>query len=236
MYTRLKRQKNSVMLLERPVLARQHDRHQQHGDEDEGDPLGNAEEPHRLRHADVLGDERQPVDQREVEDGEPAPERAEAVEDRLGVAALGDGAQPDRHLLDVVRHRHQDDERPEQVEAGLRAGLGVRGDAARVVVGHHRDDPGPEHGEQDQPAPLQAREPMNELADPVHALGPRGEGRPPQKQPRKKRKRRTPGGGGWGRDRQRAARGGGVRNFPGLSFASFGTGSRKNGLLFTPAA
>ena len=56
---------------------------------------------------------------RQVEDREPAPERAEAVEDGLGVAALGDRAQPHGHLLDVVGHGHQDDEDPEQVEAVL---------------------------------------------------------------------------------------------------------------------
>ena len=82
--------------------------------------------------------------------------------------ALGDGSQADRHFLDVVRHRHEDDERPQQVEPGPRARLRVGRNPAGVVVGDHRDDAGPDHGEQDHPASLQAREPMNDLADPEH--------------------------------------------------------------------
>ena len=131
-------------------LPDDHDAEHQQRDAQEGDPFGNPEDAHGLRHADVLGHQGQPVDQRQVEDGEPAPERAEAVEDGLGVAALGDRPQPDRHLLDVVGHGHEDDEGPEQVEAGLGAGLGIGGDAAGVVVGDHRDDAGPDHGQQDQ--------------------------------------------------------------------------------------
>ena len=169
MYTRLNRQKNKRDLLERPILARHHDAEHQQRDAEEGDPLGNAEDPHGLGHADVLGHQGQPIDQRQIEDREPTPEGAEGVEDGLGMAALGHRAQADGHLLDVVGHRHEDDEGPEQAEAGFGAGLGVGGDAAGVVVGHHRDDARPHHGQQDQPAPLQPAHPVNALADPVHA-------------------------------------------------------------------
>ena len=50
----------------------------------------------------------------------------------------------------------------------LRAGLSISGDAAGVVIGHHGDDAGPQHRQQDQPAALGSVHPVNALADPVH--------------------------------------------------------------------
>ena len=155
-------------LLERPVLPRHHDREQQERHAEEGRPLGNAEQPHRLRHADVLGHQRQPVDQRQVEDGEPPPERPEGVENGFRVAALGDGPQADRHFLDVVGHRHEEDEGPKQGKARLRAGLGVGRNPAGVVVRHHGDDAGPKHRQQDERPPPQPAQRVKTLADPIH--------------------------------------------------------------------
>ena len=111
--------------------------------DDDGQPRRDAEDAQRRGHADELGDQGQPVGQHQVEQRKPAPEGAEGVEDGLGVAALGDRAQPDRHLLDVVGDRAQQDQEPDQAVAVLRAGRGIGGDAAGVVVGNHHHQPGP---------------------------------------------------------------------------------------------
>jgi hypothetical protein len=55
------------------------------------------------------------------------------VEDRLGVSALGDGAEAHGHLLDLVGDRDEDQQEPDQVVAVLRPRSGVGGHAARVV-------------------------------------------------------------------------------------------------------
>ena len=119
MYTRLNRQKNKSELLEGPVFSRNDDGEHQQRNPQERQPLGNVEERHGLHHADVFGDQGQPVDQRQVEDGEPAPKRTEGVENGLGMTTLGDGAQTHGHFLDVVGHGYENDERPKQIEPGF---------------------------------------------------------------------------------------------------------------------
>ena len=161
-------------LLEGPVAAGDDDDKHEGGDGEEGDPGRDVEERHGLGHADVFGDESEPVDEGKVADGEPAPDGPEGVEDGLGVATLGDGAETDGHLLHVVGHGDEEDEGPEESEAGLGAGLGVGGDAARVVVGNHGDDAGAEDGEQDESPSSEAAETVNALADPVHSARPAG--------------------------------------------------------------
>ena len=76
-------------------------------------------------------------------DRERAPEAAEALVDQPGVADAGDGAEPDDHLLVDDQHRDQQQQHPQQAGAVVLAGLGVGGDAARVVVADHHDQPGP---------------------------------------------------------------------------------------------
>ena len=93
-------------------------------------------------HADKLGDEGEPVDDHEVDQRKPAPERAEPVEDGLGSAAFRHRAEAHRHLLHVVGGRDQQQQEPDQVVAIFGAGCGIGGDAAGVVVGHHHHDPG----------------------------------------------------------------------------------------------
>ena len=53
--------------------------------------------------------------------------------------------EPHRHFLDVIGHRPEDDEKPDQLNLVLRAGRRVGGDAAGVVVGDHHDDARPRY-------------------------------------------------------------------------------------------
>ncbi len=159
---------------ERPVLAREHDAEQDQGHPDEGDDGRNAEHGARGDHPDVFGDQGEPVGDGQVGDGEPAPERAETLEDRLGVPAFCHGTQANGHFLHVIRHGDQDDEDPQQPHAVLGAGDRIGGDAAGIVVGDHDNDPGAEDGEEDeQPAPP-ALELMKGLAQEVHGRTPSG--------------------------------------------------------------
>src|SRR5438874_8675629 len=127
-------------LLERPVPAVQDDNRHQQGDRDDGEPGGHAEYGEGRRHADEFGDQRQPIDNHQVQEREPAPERSETIEYGLRVATLGNGAQAYGHLLDVVGDRYEDQQEPDQVVTVLRPGSGVGCDAARIVIRHHDDD------------------------------------------------------------------------------------------------
>ena len=146
-------------LLPRPVAALQD--HQEHDDGHDDDRQNgrDVKDAEGRRHADELGDQRQPVGQDQVEEGEPSPERAECVENRLCVAALGDRAQPHRHFLDEIGHGTQDDEEPQEAIAVPGARCRVRRDAARVVVGNHDDDARARHGQEDgEPFPPSAED------------------------------------------------------------------------------
>ena len=123
-----------------PVAAVQDDDGHQQDHAGNRQPGRHAEYVKGGGHADEFGDERQPVHQHQVDQREPAPKRAEAVENRLGVAALGDRAQAHRHLLHVIGHRDQQQQEPDQVVAVLGARGRVGGDTAGVVVGDHHDD------------------------------------------------------------------------------------------------
>ncbi len=129
-----------------------------------------VEDAQSRRHADEFGDQGQPVRQDEVGQGEPAPERAESLENGLGVSPLGDGAEADGHLLDIVGRGAQDDEEPEKAVAETGAGRGVGRDPAGVIVGHHDDDPRPGYGQEDgQPlsdAAIAIEEPRKEADRP----------------------------------------------------------------------
>ena len=120
----------------------QYDNCHQHDDRDDSNPRGHAEYGEGRRHADELGDQCQPIDNHQIEQGKPAPECPETVEDRLGVSALGDGTEAHGHLLDVVGDGDEDQQEPDQVVAVLGAGGRVGRDAARVVVRDHDNDAG----------------------------------------------------------------------------------------------
>ena len=146
-----------------------HDRHQQ-ADAGDREPGGHAENRQRRGHADELGDQSQPVDEQQVEQREPAPERAKAIEDRFGVAPLGHRPQPNRHFLDVIGDRPEDHEEPDQRILILCAGRRIGGDAAGVIVGDHHHDARPcEHQVQaDRLEP--ALQPVIEAGNPTHSL------------------------------------------------------------------
>src|ERR1700680_725142 len=83
---------------------------------------GSYHDPHRNEHSpdlgqskvlepqidpDELGDDRQGIEQEEVDDAESAPELAKTLEDQPRVADAGHRAQPYHHLLLDVEHRAQ---------------------------------------------------------------------------------------------------------------------------------
>ena len=84
------------------------------------------------------------------------------------MAALRDGPQPDRHLLDVVGHGHEDEKDPEKVEPVLRARDGVGGDSAGVVVRNHGDDARPENGQKEDQTDAEPSQAVYGLAEPIH--------------------------------------------------------------------
>ncbi len=64
------------------------------------------------------------------------------------MADSGDRAEPGDHLLIDNQHGDQQHEDPQQAGAVVLPGLGVRGDAARVVVAEHHDQAGAHDREQ----------------------------------------------------------------------------------------
>ncbi len=139
-----------------PVAPVQNDGSQQQDHGDHGQPARYAEDLQRRGHADELRDQGHPVDDHQVDQGKPAPERAETAENGLGMAPLGDGAQAHGHLLHVIRHGDEQDQEPDKVVTVLGAGGRIGGDAAGIVVGHHHDDarPGDDQIELDRLCPL----------------------------------------------------------------------------------
>src|SRR4029077_10817528 len=127
-------------LFKRPIPAVQDNDPHQHNDRDNGEPGGHAEYGEGRRHADEFGDQRQPIDNHQVQQREPAPKRSETIEDGFREATLGDGAQAYGHLLDVVGDGDEEQQEPDQVVAVLRPGSRVGRDAARIVIRHHDDD------------------------------------------------------------------------------------------------
>ena len=77
----------------------------------------------------------QQVGQREA-----PPPLAEAAIDHRRVALAGGDAEAGDHLLHEIRDRQQQQQHPQQAGAVLRAGLGVGGDGAGVVVSDHHDE------------------------------------------------------------------------------------------------
>src|ERR1700730_19343816 len=80
-------------LLEGPIPTIQNNDCHQPDDPNDGRPGWRAEYSERGRHADELGDQRQPINNQQVEQRKPAPECPEAVEYCLRMSALGDSTQ-----------------------------------------------------------------------------------------------------------------------------------------------
>ena len=124
------------------------------GRDDDARGLVEAEIVERQADPDEFGDDRQRVEQKEVDDAESAPEPAEPLEDQPRVADAGDRAEPQDHLLIDIEHGDEQRERPQQGEAVGLAGLPVGGERARVVVAGHHDQAGPENCKQRREAAL----------------------------------------------------------------------------------
>jgi hypothetical protein len=100
------------------------------------------------RDPDELGDDRQRVEDEQVQNAERAPELAEPLQDEPGVPDPGDRAETQHHLLVHIQHRNQQQQCPQQPGAVILPGLPVGGERARVVVADHHDQPGADDGQQ----------------------------------------------------------------------------------------
>ena len=118
------------------------------GRDDDARDLVEAEIVEREADADEFGDDRQCVEQKEVDDAESAPEPAEPLEDQPGVPDAGHRAEAQHHLLIDVEHRNQQRQRPQQGRSIGLTGLAIGGERARVIVAGHHDEAGAENGEQ----------------------------------------------------------------------------------------
>jgi len=95
---------------------------------------------HRQRDADELGDDDQEIEQEDRADRDIAPATTNALSDESAVTDAGHGTETYHHLLVHDQDRYQQGQRPEQRVAEVLTGLGVRRDAAGVVVAHHDDE------------------------------------------------------------------------------------------------
>ena len=101
-----------------------------------------AHRAERQRDGGELRDQCQEVDQQEIKEGEPPPPFSEARVDHGGVALAGRNAQARHHLLHKVADGQQHNQRPQQVQPVLPAGLHVGRDGTTVVVRHHHNQAG----------------------------------------------------------------------------------------------
>src|SRR5208283_618687 len=112
------------------------------GNED-GHPGADSEETEASADGDEFGDECEKVADAEVDHREPSPERAEAIEDEFGVAAMGRGAEAHGHFLDDDGHAEgEGDEGDEESDTELGAGGGVGEHAGAVILSEHDEDTG----------------------------------------------------------------------------------------------
>ena len=123
------------------------------GGDDDAECLGQPEVIERERNADEFGDDRQGVEQEEVDDAEGAPELAETLEDEARMADAGYRAETQHHFLVDVEDRDEQRQGPQQSGAVGLAGLAIGRESAGIVVADHNDEAGAENGKQ-------RREPM----------------------------------------------------------------------------
>ncbi len=133
---------------EPPEIAGADRSHRQHGGRADAYDLRHAEELERERDADELRDDRERIEQEQIDYAESAPEFAEPLEDEACVADARDGAEPQHHLLIHIENRDQERERPKQRRAVVLARLRVGAECAGVVVAHHHDEARAEDREQ----------------------------------------------------------------------------------------
>jgi hypothetical protein len=134
--------------LEPPEAAGERGADHHGGGQRHRDDLRQAQVTGGQRDPDELGDDRQGVEDEQVDDAERAPELAEPLQDEPGVPDPGDRAEAQHHLLVHVEHRNKQQQRPEQPGAVVLPGLPVGGERAGVVVADHHDQPGADDGQQ----------------------------------------------------------------------------------------
>ena len=97
-------------------------------------------------YADELRDDRQRVENEQVDDTEGAPESAEVLENQSCVADTRYRAQAQHHL--VIDERNGDQQQgPEQRRAIVLASLSLGAERTGVVVSNHHNEGGPKDGE-----------------------------------------------------------------------------------------
>ena len=109
------------------------------GDQDARD-LRNAQIVEPQADADELRDDRQCIEDEQIDHTERAPELAEALEDEPGMAHAGHDTQAEHHFLVHVEDRHQQKQHPKQAGAIVLAGLGIGSERAGVVVANHDNE------------------------------------------------------------------------------------------------
>ena len=111
-----------------------------------------AEKAQPGAHADKFRDEREEISQHQVAHREKSPETPEAVEDQLGMAAMGDRTETHGHFLDDEPYQERKDhEGNEKTDSETRARGRIGKHARRVVLAEEdedaRPDEQPEHSE-----------------------------------------------------------------------------------------
>src|ERR1700730_2368221 len=99
----------------------------------------------RQADADELGDDRQRVEQNQVDDAEGAPKFAEALEDQPGMPDARNRTETQHHLLVDVEDRDQQRQRPQQSRAIILAGLRVGAEGTGVIVADPNYETSPEN-------------------------------------------------------------------------------------------
>src|SRR6202022_225210 len=107
-----------------------------------------AEIVERQRDADELRDNRQGVENKQINDAERAPESAKTLKDQPGMADATDCSEAQHHLLMDVKNRDQQHQRPQQRRAVVLASLRIGAESASVIVADHDDEARSQNGEQ----------------------------------------------------------------------------------------
>src|SRR6202022_3186600 len=92
--------------------------------------LRQSEIVERERDADELGDNRQRVENKQIDDAKRAPEFAKALKDEPGMADTGNRAEAQYHFLIDVKNRDQQHQRPEERRAVVLTSLGIGTESA----------------------------------------------------------------------------------------------------------
>ena len=90
--------------------------------------------------ADELGDDRQRIEDEQIDDAERAPEFAEPFKDQAGVTDAGDDSKAEDHLLVDVEDRHQQQQHPKKAGAVILSCLRIGAKSTGIVVAGHHDE------------------------------------------------------------------------------------------------